>query len=145
MGVEGLDVILGGQSHTVLDPPLEAGGTLVLQSGCYGLRLGRLTLVEDGDASYHDAVAVEHRPRHVELEPQRVEQHPRVVRGGRQVAEQRVRAVRRERRVAAQPPADVAADAVGRAPVEIDVERLGIEKRLSAMPLSSWMEYAKRK
>jgi 2',3'-cyclic-nucleotide 2'-phosphodiesterase (5'-nucleotidase family) len=45
--VKGLDVIVGGHSHTDLPGPVEIGGTLVVQAFRYGERLGRLELTVD--------------------------------------------------------------------------------------------------
>lgn len=47
--VTGLDVLVTGHSHTLLDEALVIGGTLVVQAGNYGRHLGKLVLVEDGD------------------------------------------------------------------------------------------------
>ena len=49
--VPGLDVIIGGHSHTPLDPPREVGGVVICQSGPYGYALGRLTLDVDTSAN----------------------------------------------------------------------------------------------
>lgn len=45
--VEGIDVILGGHSHTALRTPLKAGETLVCQSGGQGRYVGELRLTID--------------------------------------------------------------------------------------------------
>jgi len=45
--VEGIDVIVGGHSHTVLDDPLLVRGTIIVQAGYYGLYLGVLELAVD--------------------------------------------------------------------------------------------------
>lgn len=45
--VEGLDVIVGGHSNTVIDPPREVNGVIIVQSGPYGRNLGRLVLEVD--------------------------------------------------------------------------------------------------
>ncbi len=45
--VKGIDVIVGGHSHTDLPGPVKVGRTLVVQAGCYGRTLGRLDLVVD--------------------------------------------------------------------------------------------------
>jgi len=42
--VSGIDVIIGGHSHTELPTAFDIGGTLVLQSGEFGHYLGKLTL-----------------------------------------------------------------------------------------------------
>ncbi|MFW5995687.1 MAG: bifunctional metallophosphatase/5'-nucleotidase [Halanaerobiaceae bacterium] len=47
--VEGIDVIVGGHSHTEIDEPLRVGGTLITQAGIYGKSLGKLKLeIEEG-------------------------------------------------------------------------------------------------
>jgi 2',3'-cyclic-nucleotide 2'-phosphodiesterase (5'-nucleotidase family) len=48
--VKGVDVIVGGHSHTDLPGPVQVGSTLVVQAFCYGMRLGRLELTVDLDA-----------------------------------------------------------------------------------------------
>jgi 5'-nucleotidase len=45
--VPGLDVIIGGHSHTPIDPPRVVNGVVICQSGPYGWALGRLTLDVD--------------------------------------------------------------------------------------------------
>ncbi len=48
--VDGIDLIIGGHSHTEVQPPTEAGDTLVCQAGGYGLFLGQVDmLVSNGD------------------------------------------------------------------------------------------------
>ena len=48
--VDGLDLIIGGHSHTEVQPPTEAGDTLVCQAQSYGLFLGQVDmLVSKGD------------------------------------------------------------------------------------------------
>ncbi len=42
--VNGIDVIAGGHSHTVLMDPKIVNGTIILQAGCYGKYLGKLSL-----------------------------------------------------------------------------------------------------
>lgn len=47
--VAGIDVIVGGHSHTVLEEPIQVGDTLIVQAGEYGQHLGVLQLaVEEG-------------------------------------------------------------------------------------------------
>ena len=47
--VPGIDVIIGGHSHTLLEHPVAVGGTLICQAYCQGAYLGRLDLsVEEG-------------------------------------------------------------------------------------------------
>ncbi len=45
--VEGVDVIVGGHSHTVVTDPVTVGRTLIVQAGFYGLYLGVLELTID--------------------------------------------------------------------------------------------------
>ncbi|MCK6481724.1 MAG: 5'-nucleotidase C-terminal domain-containing protein [Planctomycetes bacterium] len=47
--VPGVDVVVGGHSHTPLPGPVEFGRTVVVQAGRYGERLGRLEVVVDLD------------------------------------------------------------------------------------------------
>ena len=42
--VKGIDVIVGGHSHTVLSPAVLEGKTIIVQAGSYGDYLGKLTL-----------------------------------------------------------------------------------------------------
>ena len=43
-GVEGIDLIVGGHSHTPLTRPRRIGDTVLVQAGCHGVFLGRVTL-----------------------------------------------------------------------------------------------------
>jgi competence ComEA-like helix-hairpin-helix protein len=43
----GIHVIVGGHTHTLLNPAKRKGGTLVCQAGCFCRRLGRVDLVYD--------------------------------------------------------------------------------------------------
>jgi 5'-nucleotidase / UDP-sugar diphosphatase len=45
--VDGLDLIVGGHTHTLLDEPIVRNGTVIVQAGSYGLHLGKLVLVEE--------------------------------------------------------------------------------------------------
>lgn len=45
--VQGIDVIVGGHSHTVVPNPIRVGDTLVVQAGYYGVYLGTLKLKVD--------------------------------------------------------------------------------------------------
>lgn len=45
--VAGLDLIIGGHSHTEVNPPLVVNGTIIVQAGAYGQFLGRLDLEID--------------------------------------------------------------------------------------------------
>ena len=42
--VKGIDVIVGGHTHTVLKEPKFVNGTYILQTGKKGLRIGQLTI-----------------------------------------------------------------------------------------------------
>ncbi len=45
--VPGIDVIVGGHSHTAVTDPVLVGKTIIVQAGCYGLYLGVLNLEVD--------------------------------------------------------------------------------------------------
>ncbi len=45
--IQGIHLIIGGHSHSLLKPPLEINGTIVAQAGEYGQFLGRLDLEID--------------------------------------------------------------------------------------------------
>jgi 5'-nucleotidase/UDP-sugar diphosphatase len=45
--VSGIDIIVGGHSHTELDEPVTIGNTLIVQAGEFGRFLGKLTLYLD--------------------------------------------------------------------------------------------------
>ena len=47
--VKGVDVFVGGHSHTDLPGPLQVGSAVVVQAGCYGRTLGRLEVTVDLD------------------------------------------------------------------------------------------------
>lgn len=49
--VEGLDVIVGGHSHTVLEEPHRVGSTAIVQAGSHGRFLGRMRLRVGADGS----------------------------------------------------------------------------------------------
>jgi len=42
--VSGIDLIIGGHSHTVLDKPTIVNKTYIVQTGSYGYNLGRVRL-----------------------------------------------------------------------------------------------------
>ncbi len=42
--VKGIDIIVGGHSHTVIDEPREAGNTLIVQAGTQGRQVGQAKL-----------------------------------------------------------------------------------------------------
>ena len=45
--VDGIDVIVSGHTHTLVDEPIMVNGTAIVQAGCYGGHLGRMVLVEE--------------------------------------------------------------------------------------------------
>ncbi len=45
--VDGLDIIIGGRAEEPLDPPRKVNGTIIVQSGANGQRLGRLVVDVD--------------------------------------------------------------------------------------------------
>ena len=47
--VDGIDVIVGGHSHTPLFEPKQANGTVIVQAGCHTQYLGQLDLAFDGN------------------------------------------------------------------------------------------------
>ncbi len=55
--VSGIDIIVGGHSHTVLESPLQIGNTLLLQAGEFGRHVGRLTLIIGAEAQFSDATS----------------------------------------------------------------------------------------
>jgi 5'-nucleotidase/UDP-sugar diphosphatase len=48
--IPGVDLIVGGHSHTAVDPPVVIGKTLIVQAGCYGWYLGVLRLKVDSES-----------------------------------------------------------------------------------------------
>lgn len=49
--VSGIDVIVGGHEHRVIETPLQIGNTLILQAGEFGRYLGKLQLIVGGKVS----------------------------------------------------------------------------------------------
>ncbi len=49
--VSGIDIVVGGHSHTVLDTPIQIGNTLILQAGEFGRYMGKLRLIVNGSSS----------------------------------------------------------------------------------------------
>lgn len=49
---EGIDLIISGHTHTVLDPYIKVGKTYIVSSGAYGRYLGSLTLFRNVDGSF---------------------------------------------------------------------------------------------
>ena len=47
--VTGIDVIVGGHTHTALDKPIIVGRTLIVQAGAYSEKVGRLNLTVDSE------------------------------------------------------------------------------------------------
>ncbi len=56
--IKGVDIILGGHSHTRLDQPEKVNGILICQTGSHARYLGKLTLQVAGDSiySWHDTL-----------------------------------------------------------------------------------------
>ena len=48
--IKGIDVIVGGHSHTKVLPPVKVGDTYVVQAGYYGAYVGKLDITVDTDA-----------------------------------------------------------------------------------------------
>lgn len=46
--VEGIDIIIGGHSHTTLHDPVFAGSTIITQTGAYGAYVGKLDVAVEG-------------------------------------------------------------------------------------------------
>lgn len=53
--VSGIDVIVGGHSHTALESPIQIGNTLLLQAGEFGKYVGKLSAVVKNKASSENA------------------------------------------------------------------------------------------
>ena len=49
--VSGIDVIVGGHEHRVIETPIQIGNTLILQAGEFGRYLGKLRVIVDRKAS----------------------------------------------------------------------------------------------
>lgn len=47
--VPGIDIIVGGHSHTAVTRPVTVGRTIIVQAGCYGMYLGVLKLKVDSE------------------------------------------------------------------------------------------------
>ena len=47
-GVDGIDLIISGHTHTVLEQPIQVGDTYIVSAGKYGENLGSITLNWDG-------------------------------------------------------------------------------------------------
>lgn len=50
--VSGIDVIVGGHSHTAVTTPVTVGRTIIVQAGCYGVYLGTLKLKVDSETGH---------------------------------------------------------------------------------------------
>ena len=48
--VKGIDLIVGGHSHTAITDPVVQSGTVIVQAGCYGLYLGVMKIAFDPEA-----------------------------------------------------------------------------------------------
>lgn len=71
----GVDVIIGGHSHTILEEPVDVGGTLIVQAGVGTKQIGRFDIVVDTDSnSVHDyrweliPIDSSHCPRDLQIE-----------------------------------------------------------------------------
>ena len=42
--VSGIDLIIGGHTHTVIEKPLKMNGSYIFQAGCYGKYIGKIDL-----------------------------------------------------------------------------------------------------
>jgi len=69
--VPGIDVIVSGHTHTILDRPLLAGKTLIISSGYYGSRLGRLELARTAEGGFR-VVSYDLVPVGAEIEEDRI-------------------------------------------------------------------------
>ncbi|MCE1246135.1 MAG: 5'-nucleotidase C-terminal domain-containing protein [Firmicutes bacterium] len=47
---QGIDIIVGGHSHTLLNNPVKAGNSIIVQTGDHGKRIGRLEIIFDKKA-----------------------------------------------------------------------------------------------
>ncbi len=56
--VKGIDVIIGGHTHTFMSLPLQIGSTWIHQSGCYGQMLGKTTLELTDDLRVRSCLSV---------------------------------------------------------------------------------------
>jgi 2',3'-cyclic-nucleotide 2'-phosphodiesterase (5'-nucleotidase family) len=50
--VKGVDIILGGHHHLVLNPPIQVGNCIICQHGGHGRYMGRLDIQINNDESY---------------------------------------------------------------------------------------------
>jgi 5'-nucleotidase/UDP-sugar diphosphatase len=50
--VPGIDVIISGHTHTVLDPYIRVGDTFIVSAGCYARFLGRLEMARTADGKF---------------------------------------------------------------------------------------------
>ncbi|MFB5267326.1 bifunctional metallophosphatase/5'-nucleotidase [Paenibacillus enshidis] len=60
--VDGIDVILGGHSHHVLEAPLMIGGTALCAAGKHGMLMGKVVLGRNGDQEPFKVIAGECLP-----------------------------------------------------------------------------------
>jgi len=56
--VEGIDLIVGGHSHTLLETPLKVRDTFIVQTGCYGRFVGKMHFTLDGGFTIKDYALV---------------------------------------------------------------------------------------
>jgi 5'-nucleotidase/UDP-sugar diphosphatase len=59
--VDGIDVIVGGHTHTTLLPPTEINDTIIVQANEYGKILGQLDLTFDAEGNVTDFNGIHHK------------------------------------------------------------------------------------
>lgn len=52
INVDGIDLIISGHTHTVLETPLVHNNTTIVSAGSYGVNLGKVVLEKDADSSF---------------------------------------------------------------------------------------------
>ena len=68
--VEGIDLIVGGHTHTAVEPPEKVGDTWIVQAGSYGRQLGVVRLsVDDGEIEALSGRLVDLDPDALPAEP----------------------------------------------------------------------------
>ena len=51
LAVDGIDVIVSGHTHSTLEQPIQANGTLIVSCGCYASNLGEVRIAKDVDGN----------------------------------------------------------------------------------------------
>ena len=51
LAVDGIDVIVSGHTHSTLEQPIQANGTLIVSCGCYASNLGEVRIAKDADGN----------------------------------------------------------------------------------------------